>query len=185
MNKIYTKKGDKGQTSTVTGQRLPKSSPIFEAQGDLDELNCELGLIQARLDILPNIRHLEKKLFRIQNNLFTVGSLLSFGNTPPPKTYLSLEPSETESLEEDIDSWTEALPPLSHFILPGGSVLVSHIQKARAICRRAERHMVVLADLNPTIVIYINRLSDWLFMFARLIGDKTKTLEIKWQGRTE
>lgn len=178
--KIYTKKGDQGSTATGSGKRLSKSDPLLHAQGDIDELNCQLGLLASLLDTDVLFPYREKILTQ-QHRLFTIGSLVSLGENDPPKGYPVLGDDCVLSLESNIDEWTACLPPLTAFILPGGTYLIAQIHMARAICRRAERQLAAITLNTPIIKIYINRLSDWLFTLARQVMALTNVEAIQWE----
>jgi len=184
--KIYTKTGDKGKTSLFGGTRVPKYHLRIEAYGTIDELNAYMGLLRDQ-----NIdKHTSEVLFKIQNELFTLGAMLA---TPPEKELLKsgkerlaiekINDEEVTFLELEMDCMNESLPTMTHFILPGGNNTVSFCHIARCICRRAERITTQLSDeseLNPQILMYLNRLSDYLFVLARKLTLDTKAEEIKW-----
>jgi cob(I)alamin adenosyltransferase len=184
--KIYTKTGDKGKTSLFGGTRVPKYHLRIEAYGTVDELNSYIGLIRDQ-KIDP---HTTEILLKIQNELFTLGSMLA---TPPEKEILksgkerlNINKVGEESialLENEIDLMNESLPPMSHFILPGGHTTVSFCHITRCICRRAERITTLLSDennINPQILVYLNRLSDYLFVLARKLTIDNQAQEIPW-----
>ena len=184
--KIYTKTGDKGQTSLFGGTRVPKYNIRIEAYGTTDELNAYIGLLRDQ-DIN---NHIKEILLKIQHDLFTLGAMLA---TPPEKELLKsgkerlkiekINDAKIQLLENEIDAMNEVLPPMTHFILPGGNPIVSYCHIARCICRRAERITTQLSDestVNPQILMYLNRLSDYLFVLARKLTYDTKSLEIKW-----
>jgi len=184
--KIYTKTGDKGKTSLFGGTRVPKYHLRIEAYGTVDELNSYIGLIRDQ-KIDP---HTTEILLKIQNELFTLGSMLA---TPPEKEILksgkerlNINKVGEESvalLENEIDLMNESLPPMSHFILPGGHTTVSFCHITRCICRRAERITTLLSDessINPKILVYLNRLSDYLFVLARKLTIDNQASEIPW-----
>ena len=184
--KIYTKTGDKGKTSLFGGTRVPKYHLRIEAYGTIDELNAYIGLVRdQKVD-----DHTASILLKIQNELFTLGSMLA---TPPEKELLksgkqrlTIEKTDANKimvLEKEMDAMNETLPPMTHFILPGGNIIVSHCHIARCVCRRAERITTQLSDessLNPQILMYLNRLSDYLFVLARKLTFDTKSVEIPW-----
>jgi cob(I)alamin adenosyltransferase len=184
--KIYTKTGDKGKTSLFGGTRVPKYHLRIEAYGTVDELNSYIGLIRdQKID-----QHTTEILLKIQNELFTLGSMLA---TPPEKEILksgkerlNINKVGEESvalLENEIDLMNESLPPMSHFILPGGHTTVSFCHITRCICRRAERITTLLSDessINPKILVYLNRLSDYLFVLARKLTIDNQASEIPW-----
>lgn len=173
--KIYTRTGDAGQTSIVGGQRLPKTASRIEAYGTVDELNSHLGLLAADASTPAPQREL---LLNIQNALFNIGGFLA--GTPSD----GLSDSNILELERSIDSMDHELPPLREFILPGGSILGARAHIARTVCRRAERRILACADevnLPPTLLAFINRLSDWLFTFARFANLKAEIPENTWK----
>jgi cob(I)alamin adenosyltransferase len=180
--KIYTKTGDTGQTSLIGGTRVPKYHVRIEAYGTVDELNSYIGLICCQ-DI--NSHH-QKVLKEIQDRLFTIGSSLA---SDPEKSKMKI-PDLLESdiilLENEMDAMNEVLPELRHFILPGGNTIVSYCHLARCVCRRAERLTVELAAdsfVDSNITIYLNRLSDYLFVLGRQLNADAKTEENIWLPR--
>jgi len=181
--KIYTKTGDKGLTSLIGGSRVPKYHIRIESYGTVDELNAYLGLI-ADQDILPHDKQILKQ---IQERLFTIGASLA---AEPEKTHI-LKPDLTEAdidlLEQEMDNMDKQLPPLKHFILPGGNNAISFCHVARCVCRRAERITVELAEessVDEKVIVYLNRLSDYLFMLARRVAHQQNIEEHKWITRT-
>lgn len=184
--KIYTKTGDTGITALFGGTRVPKHHIRIDSYGTVDELNSYLGLIRDQ-----NINTSYKNsLITIQENLFTIGSILA---TDPKKTVLKNGKkrlditinltNEIDYLEKQIDTMNEALPPMTHFVLPGGHQAVSFCHIARCVCRRAERLTSALNDfepVEPNTLIYLNRLSDYLFVLARKLTYDLKASEIKW-----
>jgi len=168
LNRIYTKTGDTGETSLGDGSRVPKSHLRVRAFGGVDELNAVLGLT---LTAAPS-GDLSKQLAHIQNDLFDVGADLCVPESeePPAYTPLRVTAAQVEQLENWIDATNERLQPLTSFILPGGSVLAAQLHHARTVCRRVEigvLDLVALERVNPQVVIYLNRLSDLLFVLAR------------------
>jgi cob(I)alamin adenosyltransferase len=160
--KIYTRTGDTGQTGLFTGERVAKSHPRIAANGEMDELNCLLGTARAADPDGPS----DPALARLQNALFGLGADVSSSRTVPE----FFPPGEVAWLEAEIDRLTEALPPLTQFLLPGGTPLASALHVARAVCRRAERSLVTLAETGPVPEgggVFLNRLSDYLFTLAR------------------
>ena len=169
LNKIYTKTGDKGSTRLASGQSVSKTDPRVEAYGAVDELNAVIGV--ARLHSGQNDR-IDAMLARIQNELFDLGADLATPLEPAPKwEALRIQASQIERLEAEIDWMNESQKPLDSFILPGGSPLSAHLHMARTVCRRAEREAIRLVGAGeaatPEAVIYLNRLSDHLFVAAR------------------
>lgn len=182
--KVYTKTGDKGETSLFGGKRVKKYDLRIESYGTVDELNSYIGVIR---DSNKN-ESIEAALVSIQNRLFTVGSELAADpdkkNLETPK--ISLE--DVEFLEKEIDSMTAELEPMRFFILPGGDLVSSHCHVARTVCRRAERRVIELQDaeqnVEPRIVEYLNRLSDYLFTLARYFTKLNHGLETPWKTRS-
>lgn len=184
--KIYTKTGDKGTTGLVGGTRLPKHNLRIECYGTIDELNSYLGLIRDQ-EISKNHK---TTLLEIQNQLFVIGSLLATDpkllkdDTKRKRFGINfLNPEAITFLETEIDAINRELPPMTHFILPGGHQTVSFCHIARCICRRAERTISKLSIEQPTqpeVLIYLNRLSDFIFVLARKLSKELKVDEIKW-----
>ena len=182
--KIYTKTGDKGQTSLWRGARVPKHHIRIEAYGTVDELNSNIGVVHEKLDD----EELRKQLKIIQDRLFTLGSILA---TDPEKVGKVKTPdlfdSDVEQLETWIDEMEATLPELKNFILPGGHTAVSFCHVARCVCRRAERLAVALDEIEPVaevVVRYLNRLSDYLFVCSRKICQDFGAEEVVWNART-
>jgi len=179
--KIYTKTGDKGETSLIGGTRVPKYHIRIESYGTIDELNSYIGLI---IDTSPQDSEHCEILFSIQDKLFTIGSILA---TDPGKSKMKIpdiKDSDIKLLEEQIDKMDASLPELKNFILPGGHITASYCHIARCICRRAERLTVHLADTTevPQLVLtYLNRLSDYLFILSRKIVCDAGASEIIWR----
>lgn len=187
--KIYTKTGDKGQTSLVGGTRISKSDARLEAYGTLDELNSVLGLVRAFLGGASLdagfAGAVETALETVQNNLFNIGSHLACEDAKIRSGLPGLHAGSLEALETLMDVWEAELPPLKNFILPGGSRLAGFAHLARTVCRRAERETVRLnssgADIEAQHVVYLNRLSDWLFLLAREFNHHLKQRDLEWQ----
>jgi len=182
--KIYTKTGDLGKTSLIGGTKVPKSHLRIESYGTIDELNSYIGLVG---DLVAN-ESINKVLKEVQDRLFTIGSSLA---CDPDKESLmkipDLKESDVEMLEQEIDAMNEVLPPMKHFILPGGHQAVSTIHVVRCVCRRAERLCVNMQvhDLfiDPLIIKYINRLSDYLFVLGRYVAQLLGVVEVAWKPR--
>ena len=179
---IYTKTGDAGRTSLVGGTRVSKTDDRLEAYGTVDELNAFLGLLETYL----TDEHDRTFVRQVQNELFAVGSYLA---TDQSKTKLrassQVAPGQVESLEHEIDRLDENLPPLSAFVLPGGSRGAAVCHVCRTVCRRAERRILALAekvDMTPELLAYINRLSDYLFVLSRKMNHEDKKNEIFWDN---
>jgi cob(I)alamin adenosyltransferase len=181
--KIYTKTGDKGQTSLIGGTRVSKFHPRIEAYGTIDELNSYIGLLRDQ-DINPHYREV---LIEIQDRLFTAESLIALDpeSTSPVKLPM-LADRDVQLLENEIDAMNEELPPLKSFILPGGHTTVSYCHIARTVCRRAERHTIRLAQSQPVderVIRYLNRLSDYLFVLSRKLALDLGAPETPWKAR--
>ena len=178
MTKIYTKTGDDGTTGIIGGERVMKSNPRVIAYGAIDELNATIGVILSSgvdLDIA-------KILARIQNDLFVVGSDLANPDLSNSSNRVTTE--MVTFLENSIDELEHELDPITYFILPGGGLTSSFLHQARAVCRRAETNIVILSEsdsINKTCQIYINRLSDLLFVLARIINKRKKIKDIAWK----
>jgi cob(I)alamin adenosyltransferase len=180
--KIYTKTGDKGFTSLIGGTRVPKHHLRIESYGTVDELNSYIGLIRDQ-DLTAHDKELLKE---IQDRLFTIGSSLAADPEKSKMVIPDLDLTDIELLEQEMDSMNETLPPLKHFILPGGSNTISYCHIARCVCRRAERLVVHLAEesvVDDKVIIYLNRLSDYLFTLGRKIANDQKIAENQWIPR--
>ncbi|QKJ28747.1 cob(I)yrinic acid a,c-diamide adenosyltransferase [Mucilaginibacter mali] len=180
--KIYTKTGDKGTTALIGGTRVPKHHIRIESYGTVDELNSWIGLIRDQ-NIAEHDRDILKQ---IQDRLFTVGASLAADPERSKMVIPDLHPEDIELLEQEMDRMNLELPELRHFILPGGSNAVSCCHIARCVCRRAERITVHLAEESPVeekVVIYLNRLSDYLFTLGRLVAHQQQVPENKWVPR--
>ena len=187
--KIYTKTGDNGTTALFGGTRVPKDHIRIESYGTVDELNSHIGLIRDQ----EIETHHKEILIEIQDRLFTIGAILA---TPPEKEVkkngelrlkkLGIIDSDIELLEKEMDAMEEALPQMTHFILPGGHSTVSYCHIARCVCRRAERLAVHLDHNEPVAenaIKYLNRLSDYLFVLARKLSQDLNAVEVKWVPR--
>ncbi len=180
--KIYTKKGDKGTTGLIGGTRLPKHHIRIESYGTVDELNSYTGLLR---DNIENAQ-MREDLKEIQDRLFTIGSNLAADPEKSKMALPELHETDIEFLEKRIDEMDEDLPPMRSFLLPGGHTLVSYCHITRCICRRAERiisHLSELETVNPLIPAYMNRLSDYFFVLSRAIAQETNAEEIPWVAR--
>lgn len=179
--KLYTKKGDAGQTGLLGGTRVPKYDLRIEAYGTVDELNANLGLLSDQ-DMAKEYLSLIRE---VQNKLFTIGSHLANDAEASHFSLPELKQEDIELLEKSIDKLTDELPPLKNFVLPGGHPSNSIAHVCRTVCRRAERRVAEVSnstELAPLILIYLNRLSDWLFVFARYLSHEAGAREIAWQG---
>jgi cob(I)alamin adenosyltransferase len=182
--KIYTKTGDQGKTSLIGGTKVAKSDLRIESYGTVDELNSYIGLVS---DHLTN-EEIKVILKEIQDRLFTIGSSLACDAEKEPLMKIpDLKEDDLTLLENEIDKMNEQLPAMKNFILPGGHVAVSTTHVARCVCRRAERLCVNLKEnggfIDPLVIKYLNRLSDYLFVLARYIGHLLHVAEIIWKPR--
>ncbi len=179
--KIYTKTGDRGDTSLFGGQRVPKDALRIEAYGTVDELNSALGVARAdnsdpRIDGILEV---------IQNELFALGADLATPRSAEKSKITRMESRDVQGLEKVLDDLQGNLKPLRRFILPGGSPVAARIHFARTICRRAERAVVRLSrneDIGETVIVYLNRLSDLLFVLARYANHRGGIPEVIWLG---
>lgn len=181
--KIYTKTGDKGSTALIGGTRVPKYHERIEAYGTVDELNSWVGLIRdQQIDT-----HSKGVLLEIQDRLFTIESLLATDTEAGGKIKLpKIQPKDAEVLEKEIDRMNEQLSELTKFILPGGHPTVSYCHLARTVCRRAERLIIKLNEslpVDPSVLIYMNRLSDYFFVLSRFFSSQLNTPETHWNAR--
>jgi cob(I)alamin adenosyltransferase len=177
--KIYTKTGDDGTTGLIGGERVSKSDRRIECTGSIDELNASLGwaAVTAKKDLLEKLR-------LVQNELFVLGSHLATPQGNPPASLPPLEEAGISRLEMEIDLAETQLPPLRNFILPGGCETSARLHLARTICRRAERLLVGFSHDRPVpkfMLTYLNRLSDWLFVQARLANQLEGVPDIPWK----
>jgi cob(I)alamin adenosyltransferase len=184
MTRIYTKTGDKGSTSLIGGTKVPKSHLRIESYGTVDELNSFIGLVH---DQTPD-EHSRQILKEVQDRLFTIGSSLACDPEKEPKLRIpDLKEEDIRLLEKEIDSMNEELPVMKSFLLPGGHAAVSTTHIARCVCRRAERCCVNMQQhdmpVEPIVLKYLNRLSDYLFILARYTGHKLNVPEHPWKPR--
>jgi cob(I)alamin adenosyltransferase len=176
--KIYTKTGDEGTTGLIGGDRTAKSDPRIECSGTIDELNAALGWAGAGAE-----GAIAEKLRVVQNELFVMGAHINCPLASPPASVPAIDPTGIDRLEMQMDEADENLPPLRNFILPGGSELAARLHLARTICRRAERVLVNFSHdrpVSPVILAYVNRLSDWLFVQARLANKLAGIADVTW-----
>jgi cob(I)alamin adenosyltransferase len=174
LSKITTRTGDAGETGLGDGKRVPKHAPRIQALGDVDELNSSLGMVLAE-DVPDEIREV---LLQVQQDLFDLGGELSIPG------HALLAPAQVGALEEAVEAWNGRLAPLKEFILPGGSRAAAAAHFARTVCRRAERSVVVLAGKEPVndpVRLYLNRLSDLLFVAARLLNRHAGRPDVQWR----
>lgn len=180
--KIYTKTGDAGDTGLFGGGRVPKDDPRVEAYGDVDELNASLGMARA-FEPMPRV---DEVLVPIQRDLFSIGALLATPDLDKMHKHLekaNIDDRRIRDLEHAIDDCEKELEPLRAFVIPGGSRKGAVLHVARTVCRRAERRVVTLqrdVEIPTLVVIYLNRLSDLLFMLARVANVRTGAGEVTW-----
>lgn len=189
LTKIYTKLGDKGLTQLAFGQKVSKADARIEGYGSVDELNAHIGVLRDSLIeryrsiFEPEIAALQ----RIQNELFDLGGeLATMAESLDLGRQKVVGKADIERLEREMDAFNEALEPLANFVLPGGNICNSFSHVARTVCRRAERRVVGLSKsetLREEVLIYLNRLSDWLFLLGRTISKKTSSAEVLWQQK--
>ena len=180
--KIYTKTGDKGLTSLIGGTRVPKSSLRIECYGTVDELNSHIGLVRDQ-EVNAARRPLLKE---IQDRLFTIGSALAADPDKSKMKLPDLHAADVTLLEDEMDRLNLDLPELRAFILPGGHPAVSHAHVARCVCRRAERIVIHLSEdsfVAELVMVYLNRLSDYLFVLSRAMAHDLGMEEVTWQAR--
>ena len=189
---IYTRTGDKGETGLFGGARVSKNNPRVAAYGDIDELNSFLGAARAAVREDPALGSVDEGLARVQAECFIIGALLAtpadkLGKLSPP--FDTGLPSEApQRLEQEIDAWDKNLSPLKTFVLPGGGRAGAALHVARAVSRRAERSVVDLSGTEAVpngVIIYLNRLSTWLFVAARFVNKETGHGETPWTGLTK
>jgi cob(I)alamin adenosyltransferase len=179
--KIYTRTGDDGQTGLYGGGRLPKSDVRIVAYGSIDELNAQLGVCRA----VGLASEVDQLVARLQNEMFSLGAELSSPSGRAPAE-LCLGDEDVARLEGEIDCFDAQLPPLKTFILPGGTAASAALHVARAVCRRAEREVVALAQtaaVRPTVLRYLNRVSDLLFVLARYANYAANSSDVLWQKK--
>lgn len=177
--KIYTRKGDEGSTSLIGGTRVPKHHLRIEAYGTVDELNSWIGLLRDQPIATGHI----SLLLQIQDRLFTIGSQLANDSSTSSMKLPELHEEDVTRLEQAMDDMESMLPEMRNFLLPGGHPFVSYCHIARCVCRRAERltvHLQEVVKLDPIILKYLNRLSDYLFVLSRKIAQETGASETPW-----
>jgi len=175
LNKIYTRTGDAGDTGLGSGERRAKYDARVAAYGEVDELNCVIGLARLHTRDHIDLARIEVVLARAQNDLFDLGADLCVPPVAGETGGLRMVPAQTEALEHAIDDLNAELQPLNSFVLPGGSPAAAALHQARAVCRRAERAIVFLAgkeSVGAPVIAYVNRLSDYLFVAARYANDR-------------
>ena len=181
--KIYTKTGDAGTTSLLGGTRVAKHHLRIEAYGTVDELNAQLGFLCDSIKAPETIGQLRQ----VQHRLFSIGSALATEPQHQQQYPLELTGNDIELLEQQIDDWQNELPPLTNFVLPGGHLSVSSAHICRTVCRRAERRVLELHEVQPVaeeVLRYLNRLSDYFFAFSRFLTYTLGVEEVIWQKRS-
>jgi cob(I)alamin adenosyltransferase len=185
--KIYTKSGDGGETGLFGGGRVRKSDHRVEAYGEVDEANAAVGVARAAFTQADRLDDLDAELARVQDELFCVGAELASPHGVRARAAVPpLQGAWAERLEQAIDRWDAELPPLTRFVLPGGTPAAATLHLARATCRRAERRAVALAaeaEVDPAALVYLNRLSDLLFVAARLANHRAGRAERLWDPK--
>ncbi|MDD5023005.1 MAG: cob(I)yrinic acid a,c-diamide adenosyltransferase [Candidatus ainarchaeum sp.] len=175
---IYTKKGDFGKTGLADGKEIDKDDDVVEAYGTIDELNSLLGLVKSKI----TNENVQKEIERIQKNLFTIGVEIAGGK----REFKGIEYYEIDEIEKQIDVIENKIPKLNHFIIPGGETSASLVHFARTVCRRCERKVVKVSKrekVRNEILVYLNRLSDFLFVLAREINYEKKIQDVEWKGK--
>lgn len=176
--KIYTKTGDAGETSLFDQTRVRKSDPRVDAYGEVDELNASLGVARASgvdAEVSAVLEHVQQSLFALGARLADPAARIA-----ARVTKATITEADVIRLEDAIDRWEAELPPLRAFILPGGSPAGAALHLARTVCRRAERRAVTLDGVEPVLLVYLNRLSDLLFVMARLVNHRAQVAEVEW-----
>ncbi len=187
--KIYTKTGDRGETGLLGPLRVPKNHPRIAAYGEVDELNAAIGAARVEASEAARARTLAgpgKLLARIQDDLFAIGAVLATQPGVMVRGVSGVGAADIARLERAIDAATDRLPPLANFILPGGTRLAAALHVARTVCRRAERAVVALSHAEPvppSAIVYLNRLSDLLFVLARAANADADVADVPWKSR--
>jgi len=184
LNRIYTKRGDAGETGLVGGQRVPKDTPRIEAYGTVDELNAFVGLAAISCAEDSRLAPLAAILRRVQHELFNLGSILATEPADVHPHQPRVTAAEIAQLEREIDSMNADLPALRSFVLPGGTGLNAELHVTRTICRRAERLVVAMAreeSVPPEVIPYLNRLSDAMFVWSRWVNHVLGVPEVLWE----
>jgi len=185
ITKVYTKTGDTGTTGLADGTRVPKNHARIEAYGCVDELNATIGLVRTSARGRDGVHRLDAALLQVQHDLFEVGADLATPTVGPGGPRLGT--GDIETMEQAIDDFNDDLPPLQEFILPGGGPIGSSLHLARTVCRRAERRVLDLIDQDnstpTTTLVYLNRLSDLLFVLARWTAKNLGEPEVLWEPK--
>ncbi len=184
ITRVYTRKGDLGTTQLAAGVKIKKTSARANVMGDIDELNSFLGFAHVAIINEKKLIGLANKILRIQHELFNLGAQLAVPKNKRRVNTPQLSPTNIIQIEQEIDSMNQNLTSLNSFILPGGSEISARLHLARAICRRAERSLIVLKPntLDGSEIPYLNRLSDWLFVAARFCNHILQQKEILWKS---
>jgi cob(I)alamin adenosyltransferase len=184
MTRIYTKTGDQGETGLFGGGRVAKDDERVDAYGEVDELNAALGLARSFARALQNVPELDQQLQTLQEQLFTVGAVLATPRESAADGHIPhVRPEWITSMEARMDALDRVLPPLTHFVLPGGTDAASALHLARTICRRAERRVIPLhrsGHAPPELLVYLNRLSDLLFTLSRWCNQLAGRADVLW-----
>ena len=186
ISKVYTKSGDAGDSSLVGGTKQRKSSLRFSVVGDVDELNCQVGVVRTLAEENELFSGLAEELKKIQNRLFDIGSELATVDESFFKHFVLVDETDVKYLEDLIDEHNADLGDLKSFTIPGGSMLNAHLHIARSVSRRLERQAVALMDeenVNQQIMIYLNRLSDYFFVWSRKSAQLLKHSEYLWERK--
>jgi cob(I)alamin adenosyltransferase len=188
LDRIYTRFGDTGMTSLVGGTRISKASLRLETYGTVDELNSQMGLLRTHVELSsdPALRESAAALARVQDELFDLGSLIASEPGPAHAGMPTLSPSQVERLEHEIDAWNGSLTALTSFVLPGGNLPNAQAHIVRTVCRRAERLLIHMHHEEPVelvLIQYLNRLSDWLFVYSRWTSLRLGSPEYLWNPR--
>lgn len=184
LNRIYTKRGDTGETSLAGGQRLPKDAPRIDAYGTVDELSAVVGLAWVSSEESPKLAALAVILRRVQHELFNLGSILATLPADVHPKQARVTAADSEQLEREIDAMNADLTPLRSFVLPGGTRINAELHLARTVCRRAERLLVSVAreeEIPAEAIRYLNRLSDALFVWSRWVNHALGVPEVLWE----
>lgn len=181
---IYTKTGDKGETSLFDGTRVGKNNPRVDTYGSIDELNSQIGVVIAHLENKTYEKHMRETLWKIQDDLLNIGSLLADPASVPPKIFVKHLLKQVGHFEKYIDVMTKEMPELSNFIMPGGNKAAAFLHMTRTIARRVERKIIGLMqkeNVEKAIVMYFNRLSDLFFTMSRYVNFKEGQKETIWE----
>lgn len=185
INRVYTRRGDGGQTSLAGGQRVPKNDPRIECYGTVDELNALVGVVRCTVEEIPALAELAPILKRVQHELFNAGSILATLPEDVHPRQARLVEADVTRIEEEIDRMNEVLAPLRSFVLPGGSRVNAELHVCRTVCRRAERLCVSFPDCDAITVKHLNRLSDAFFVWSRWASHQMGVPETLWEPNVQ